>query len=227
VLSSPPFIAATAVRIDPSDSSKIYASAFNGVFETGDGGATWELSSLLGASAHAIAIDPSDGSRLVAGLSQPSDAFVTRLSADGSALVYSTYFGSTGPDEAFGVALDAAGDTYVTGATASATLATAGAFQPQHGGVYDGFVAKLVTGVAISGADLRAKRLVVSGDGFARGATVLVDGVALRTRADRRSPSTTLVVPNAVRAIAPGQTVTLAVRNRDGSVSPEYRFTRQ
>ena len=41
------------------------------------------------------------------------DAFVTKLDATGSALVYSTYLGGGGSDEAYGIAVDAAGNAYV------------------------------------------------------------------------------------------------------------------
>ena len=47
------------------------------------------------------------------------DGFVTRLNADGSALVYSTYIGGTGIDRGNGIAVDAAGNAYVTGSTQS------------------------------------------------------------------------------------------------------------
>src|SRR5258708_34182759 len=59
-----------------------------------------------------------------------SDAFVTELSADGSALVYSTYLGGTGQDVGFGIALDSSGNTVATGYTYSTDFpVTAGAFQ--------------------------------------------------------------------------------------------------
>jgi len=44
-----------------------------------------------------------------------SDAFITRLNSQGSALLFSTYFGGNQNDTAYGVALDPAGNTYVTG----------------------------------------------------------------------------------------------------------------
>src|SRR5206468_11165555 len=47
------------------------------------------------------------------------DAFVTKLNADGSALVYSTYLGGSGLDEGRAIAADAGGNAYVTGATSS------------------------------------------------------------------------------------------------------------
>jgi len=74
-----------------------------------------------------------------------SDAFVTKLNATGSALVYSTYLGGSGDDNGGGIAVDAAGNAYVTGTTASIDLPTTpGAFDRDHnGGASDAFVAKL------------------------------------------------------------------------------------
>lgn len=43
------------------------------------------------------------------------DVFVTKLNAAGDALVYSTYLGLPGDDEGRGIAVDAAGNAYVTG----------------------------------------------------------------------------------------------------------------
>jgi len=57
-------------------------------------------------------------------------AFVTELSADGSALIYSTYFGGSGNDQGIGIALDSTGAAYVTGQTTSTNLpCTTNAFQ--------------------------------------------------------------------------------------------------
>jgi hypothetical protein len=49
------------------------------------------------------------------------NAFVTKLSADGSSLVFSTYLGGSGSDIAFGLALDSSGNAYLAGQTGSAT----------------------------------------------------------------------------------------------------------
>ena len=49
----------------------------------------------------------------------PKDAFVSKLSADGSTLLYSTYLGGENEDVAYGIAVDNAGDAYVTGTTDS------------------------------------------------------------------------------------------------------------
>src|SRR5580658_2318678 len=49
------------------------------------------------------------------------DAFVTKFNAAGSALTYSTYLGGSGADQANGIAVDAAGNAFVTGQTSSST----------------------------------------------------------------------------------------------------------
>ncbi len=118
--------------------------------------------------AQAIAVD-ADGNAYVtgytfaanfpttAGAMQPgsggrSDAFVAKLNASGTALVYSTYLGGTFDEQATGIAVDPAGHAYVTGSTDSSDFpTTAGAFQQSNtAGSYKGFVAKLsATGAAL------------------------------------------------------------------------------
>ena len=59
-----------------------------------------------------------------------TDGFVFKLNAAGSALDYSTYLGGTDIDSPRGIAVDGAGNAYVTGETLSADFpTTAGAFR--------------------------------------------------------------------------------------------------
>jgi photosystem II stability/assembly factor-like uncharacterized protein len=62
-----------------------------------------------------------------------SDAFVTKLNAAGSALVYSTFLGGGMTDGGYGIAVDGAGDAFVTGTTASLDFPTTSAFQSKRG----------------------------------------------------------------------------------------------
>ena len=72
------------------------------------------------------------------------DAFVTKLNAAGSGLLYSTFLGGSGGDDGHGIAVDAAGNAYVTGNTNSSDFpTTAGAFQTTCSGNTDGFLTKL------------------------------------------------------------------------------------
>ena len=66
-------------------------------------------------------------------------AFVTKFNAAGSALVYSTFLGGISPT---GIAVDSAGDAYVTGSTYDAPPLK-NAFQATAGGGGDAFVTKL------------------------------------------------------------------------------------
>jgi uncharacterized protein (TIGR03437 family) len=72
------------------------------------------------------------------------DAFVTRINAAGSALIYSTYVGGGMDDFGMSVASDPAGNAYVTGYTKSTDLPTVNALQNKYGGaLWNGFVTKL------------------------------------------------------------------------------------
>lgn len=73
------------------------------------------------------------------------DGFVAKLNPTGAALVYSTYIGGSDFDLNSAIAVDGAGNTYLTGNTFSTNFPTiVGAFQPIFGGgVTDAFLAKL------------------------------------------------------------------------------------
>jgi hypothetical protein len=76
-----------------------------------------------------------------------NDAFVTKFSPSGAALVYSTYLGGISDDDAKAIAVDASGNVYVAGYTGSANFPTQNPFQPSFaGGTFDGFVVKLSSG---------------------------------------------------------------------------------
>ena len=58
------------------------------------------------------------------GIVGQSDAFVAKLNASGTALVYATYLGGTSNDDGLGIAVDSAGNAYVTGHTFSSNFPT-------------------------------------------------------------------------------------------------------
>ena len=58
-----------------------------------------------------------------------TDAFVTEVAAGGTSLAYSTYAGGSGNDAAAGIALDSAGNAFVTGNTTSTDFPAASALQ--------------------------------------------------------------------------------------------------
>jgi len=77
--------------------------------------------------------------------------FVTKISADGSSLLYSTYLGGNNNDQPSGIGIDSAGEVYVAGITSSQNFPLVNAYQstasPNQGGLYGiyGFLAKFST----------------------------------------------------------------------------------
>src|SRR6266540_470448 len=74
-----------------------------------------------------------------------NDAFVAKVNAAGTALVYCGYIGGSGDERGFGVAVDSAGNAYVTGQTTSTEATfpvTVGPDLTLNGGI-DAFVAEV------------------------------------------------------------------------------------
>ncbi len=154
---------AVEFRVGPYDRTKPLVIDPVLVFSTYLGGSATDV-------ANAMAVDASGNVYLAGGTISPDfpvtsgvfqsklnsapgfgAAFVSKLNAAGTALIYSTYVGGTGGESAYGLAVDAAGDAYFVGQTASKDFpATAGAFQTAIIGSRDSFVAKLnPTGTAL------------------------------------------------------------------------------
>jgi hypothetical protein len=80
-----------------------------------------------------------------------ADVFVTRLNTNLSgtaSLVYSTYLGGNSSDEGNAIAIDGAGNAYVTGSTESTNFPIRNQYQTFQGGIYDAFVTKLNTNLS-------------------------------------------------------------------------------
>lgn len=108
------------------------------------------------------------------------DAFITKFSADGMSLVYSTFLGGAGHELGQGIAVDANGNAYVTGITESfdnpftsayeGFPVTQGSFQRQ--GSFDAFVTKLNP----QGSALVYSTYLGGNSGVDRGWAITVDG---------------------------------------------------
>lgn len=80
------------------------------------------------------------------------DLFVMKLNSTGTGLIYATYLGGNSLDVGYGLAVDAAGNAYVTGDSASSDFpVTSGALDTTYnGGEHDAFVTRLnSTGTAL------------------------------------------------------------------------------
>jgi hypothetical protein len=148
-------------------------------------GQTLLYSTYLGGSssdvAQAVALDTSGHAYVAGSTSSPdfptvaafdaghnggSDAFLTKYDPAGSAIVYSTYVGGSGHENAYAVAVDSANQPYLAGSTESADFPGGG-----PSGYYDVFVVKL----AASGAS-RLSTAVLGGASDDYGQAIAIDG---------------------------------------------------
>jgi adhesin/invasin len=108
---------------------------------------------VTGTAAADFAVTPAAFQRVFGG---NSDAFVTKLNASGTALVYSTYLGGRYQEIGYGIAINASGEAHITGILASVDFPVTGcAYQAElPGGAQEAaFVSKLNaagTGLAYS-----------------------------------------------------------------------------
>lgn len=114
------------------------------------------------------------------------DAFLAVLDPTAGRVTYSTYWGGRGPDVALGIAVDPAGNAYLTGVTGSPNLrGTPRVFQMAPGGSADGFIARF-SGFNTP-ANLPALRSVVNAASNAAG--VVSPGMIFVGYGERLGPS--------------------------------------
>jgi uncharacterized protein (TIGR03437 family) len=148
-ISFPPFSStyqATELAVDAANPNTIYLTVANmGAFKSTDGGETWRTldTSLASRTVRVIVNTPDAPQKLYAGATVEFDAFIAKLNANGSALVYGTYLGGAGSELANALAVDAANNIYVTGSTLSLDFPVANAYQRNAAGNEDAYVAKL------------------------------------------------------------------------------------
>ena len=134
---------AAATKLNPAGNALVYSTFLSG--SQGDLG-------------NGIAVD-SNGNAYVTGFTNGNfpitanasqsvygggtDAFITKVNPTGSSLVYSTYLGGSGREDAQALAIDNNGNAYITGITYSTNLPFTNAFQSTlGGGSYDAFLSK-------------------------------------------------------------------------------------
>ncbi len=100
------------------------------------------------------------------------DAYITKINPTGSALVYSTFLGGSNQDIGSGVAVDSAGNAYITGMVISQDFPTKNATQPQYGG---GMADAFVTAINTAGSDFLYSTYL-GGTSLDEGQAIAVDG---------------------------------------------------
>jgi len=121
------------------------------------------------------------------------DAFVSVIQAGGGSLFYSTFLGGSGSDRGLGIAIDSAGDAYVTGLTQSSNFPTKNPIQANFVGVQNAFVAELnPAGTALSYS-------TYLGGGSDAGSGIVVDGSGNAYVTGETGSSNFPVSPNATQ----------------------------
>jgi beta-propeller repeat-containing protein len=106
-------------KLNATGTSMYYSSYFSGV-GLGGGAATMGDGIAVDSSGSAYVVGPTSGIPLKNALQLgPGSSFLAKFSPDGSALVYSTYFGDLATNTTSMVAVDSAGNVHVAGTTGS------------------------------------------------------------------------------------------------------------
>jgi photosystem II stability/assembly factor-like uncharacterized protein len=238
-----------SVAVAPSDSNVVYAAPQNvTLYRSSDGGETWTRPAGTFTGAHSISVDPLNPNIVYLGTS----AFAlksTNGAASWSILSITPGLPLTGVTNivparansnivyagsgAAGVFRSADQGTIWTPLTAGLTnsnIRTLAVDTADPNSVYAGtaagglFSIKLRIPPRITGASIEGKHLVIVGEEFARGAVILVDGAPQKTKAG--DDSNALVGKKLAKRLPRGQSVTLQIRNPDGTLSAGFPFMR-
>jgi YVTN family beta-propeller protein len=142
------FLQTFIAKLNPDSTALAYATFLGGA----DGEEIYDLAVDEAGQAYVVGYTrssdfPTTPGAFATTVSGVTDAFVVKLNPTGTALVYSTYLGSTNLDFGYSIAIAGSGSAYVTGVTTGPDFPTTpGAFDTTFNGTLgerDAFVAKL------------------------------------------------------------------------------------
>ena len=183
-------VALGALAVSATNPLLIYAvalSAFPPLYVSTDGGATWNPAGTdLGvASLSQIIADPTNGSAAYALAPVTQAAFAAKINPAGSALVYSTFLGSSGQMIGYGIAANSAGDAFVTGSSTGTFPVTSTTFQANQN-IPEGFVVRISAATAACSFSVSpATQLVYGSPGVATYSVVAPSGCAWTATSDQ------------------------------------------
>jgi uncharacterized protein (TIGR03437 family) len=106
------------------------------------------------------------------------DAFFMKLNAAGNQLLFSSYFGGSGEEDATGIAVDSEANLYATGVTFSGDFPTKNAQKNSLAGTSDGFVLKIADVAPSPPRPTPAADAIVNGASFAVGTALAPGSIA-------------------------------------------------
>jgi uncharacterized protein (TIGR03437 family) len=200
-------------KLDPTGMSLVYSHYVAG----GGSEIAYGLALDPGNNAYIVGITNSTDFPVTTGVAQTVrgggvDAFVMKFDGTG-ARVYGTLLGGTGDDYGYAVAVDAAGNAFVTGTTNSSNFpVTSSAYRSKNAGGFDAFVSKL----SPTGNLVFSTYLGGSADDFGNGIAVDSSGAAYVAGETKSSDFPTL---NPFQSIMGGGAGDVFVAKVDGSGS--------
>ncbi len=134
---------AFVTKLDPAGSALVYSTYLGGSIQDFGYGIAVDASGNAYVAGATSSPNFPTAHPLQASLAGGVNAFVAKLNAAGSALVYSTFLGGSRSDQASAIAVDPSGDAYVTGSAASNDFPTVNPLQATLAGHLNAFVAEL------------------------------------------------------------------------------------
>ena len=191
------------VKINPTGTQRVYATYLGGSADERSYTLDVDRDGNVIVGGHTESTDfPTTAGALRRDLaSADGDGFVTKLNAQGSGILYSTYLGGNGLDHVIGVAVDFAGGIYVTGSTGSTDFPVANPVQSEKRAGVDAYVAKL--NPFASGAAQLVYSTFLGGAGQDRGWSIAVDPQG-RATATGSTGSSNFPTANALDAVGNG-----------------------
>ena len=190
-------------RLKPDGSGFIYSTYFGGSNDDHGAAIAVDANGAAWITGSTWSTDFPITSAFQSALAGGQDAFVARLSADGTTPLFSTYLGGSGgslsyPESGLGIAVDQQGSAYISGVTSSQNFPVLGPAQSALRGWTDAFVTK------ISQAGKLVYSTYLGGTGIEYGNAIAVDpaGAAYVTG---YTYSSDLPVVNAIQTVSGGQ----------------------
>jgi hypothetical protein len=130
-------------KLDPTGSSLIYADYLGGSSNDYAFALALDSANDVYVTGSTSSVDFPVVNPYQSSLAGAFNAFVTEISADGSTVTYSTYFGGNGTDVPAAIVLDSSSDIFIAGNTSSTNLPVENAYQssvsPSQGGAYGNY----------------------------------------------------------------------------------------
>ena len=204
---------AFVAKVNPDGTALVYSTYLGGSNNEAGGGIALDSGGNAFVAGTTLSADfPVTPGVVHPGFGGGQDIFISKLNPDGSGLLYSTYLSGT-PTFGGGIAVDAAGNAYVTGTAGPNFPTTPGAFQPTSAGGPEAFVTKLDPAGA---AMVYSTYLGGAGHDSGRGIAVDAKGNAYVTGSTDSTNFPTTEEP--LQAVIGGSTDAFVTKlNRDGT----------